>query len=138
METMDSDVKSEDDRATMSASREELESHSDETIELGPTRSQNGHGCADISDKDDDGDPFEVSFDGDDDPMCPRSSRLISKASPVDQRVCSSDSCLSEYCSQVVACLRCWSRELLRVSLRYLSHASHSMGVQILNADLTP
>lgn len=58
---------------------EDTESRSDGTIELGPARSQNGHGCADLSDKDEnaeknDSDAFEVSFDGDDDPMCPRSS----------------------------------------------------------------
>jgi len=48
---------------------------------LGPSRSQNGHGCADLPEADEkdhsqreESDPFEVSFDGDDDPMCPRSS----------------------------------------------------------------
>ncbi|KAI8944078.1 major facilitator superfamily domain-containing protein [Xylaria longipes] len=47
-----------------------------------PARSQNGHGCADLSDKDgekDEDDPFEVSFDGDDDPMCPRSMNIARK-----------------------------------------------------------
>jgi hypothetical protein len=48
---------------------------------LGPSRSQNRHGCADLPDADEkdhsqeeNSDPFEVSFDGEDDPMCPRSS----------------------------------------------------------------
>lgn len=54
---------------------DDAESQSDGTLELGPARSQNGHGCADLSDEDARrDDPFEVSFDGDDDPMCPRSS----------------------------------------------------------------
>ncbi|KAJ3560579.1 hypothetical protein NPX13_g9254 [Xylaria arbuscula] len=79
MEGMDSDVKSEGGRATKSASREDLESQSDEIFELGPARSQNGHGCADISDKEENGDPFEVSFDGDDDPLCPRSMNTTRK-----------------------------------------------------------
>ncbi|KAI3341705.1 major facilitator superfamily domain-containing protein [Ustulina deusta] len=83
MEGIESDHKFEGDEAqwTTSASRDDAESQSDETIELGPARSQNGHGCADLSDKDDDGDgdPFEVSFDGDDDPMCPRSMNLARK-----------------------------------------------------------
>ncbi|KAI0518585.1 major facilitator superfamily domain-containing protein [Xylaria bambusicola] len=79
MEDTRSDLKHEGDQAAMSASREDVESHSDETIELGPTRSQNGHGCADISDKDDEGDPFEVSFDSDEDPLCPRSMNIARK-----------------------------------------------------------
>ncbi|TRX92787.1 hypothetical protein FHL15_006193 [Xylaria flabelliformis] len=62
---------------------ESTESRSDGTIELGHTRSQNGHGCADLSDKDEKekngSDPFEVSFDGDDDPMCPRSMNIARK-----------------------------------------------------------
>ncbi|RYC61973.1 hypothetical protein CHU98_g4244 [Xylaria longipes] len=61
---------------------DDTESRSDGTIELGPARSQNGHGCADLSDKDgekDEDDPFEVSFDGDDDPMCPRSMNIARK-----------------------------------------------------------
>lgn len=54
---------------------DDAQSRSDDMIELGPARSQNGHGCADLEDEDETGDdPFEVSFDGDDDPMCPRSS----------------------------------------------------------------
>src|SRR5213076_2263550 len=73
----------ESDRAQRSASMDgdEPGSQSDETIELGQARSQNGHGCADLQDDHRNGrprnekdDPFEVSFDGDDDPMCPRSS----------------------------------------------------------------
>ncbi|KAI0418628.1 major facilitator superfamily domain-containing protein [Xylaria grammica] len=65
---------------TTSADKDDAESQSDDvTIELGPARSQNGHGCADLSDTDDHEDPFEVSFDGDDDPMCPRSMPLARK-----------------------------------------------------------
>ncbi|KAI1121194.1 major facilitator superfamily domain-containing protein [Nemania abortiva] len=68
----------------VSTDGDDVESQSDETIELGPARSQNGHGCADFSDKDEIGhghgdSPFEVSFDGDDDPMCPRSMSLARK-----------------------------------------------------------
>lgn len=59
---------------------DDAESQSDGTLELGPARSQNGHGCADLSDEDARrDDPFEVSFDGDDDPMCPRSMSLVRK-----------------------------------------------------------
>ncbi|RWA03625.1 hypothetical protein EKO27_g11479 [Xylaria grammica] len=65
---------------TTSADKYDAKSQSDDvTIELGPARSQNGHGCADLSDTDDHEDPFEVSFDGDDDPMCPRSMPLARK-----------------------------------------------------------
>ncbi|KAI0537053.1 major facilitator superfamily domain-containing protein [Xylaria digitata] len=78
---MESGHKVEGDEAqwTPSTNRDDTESQSDDTIDLGPTRSQNGHGCADLSDKDDNEDPFEVSFDGDDDPMCPRSMSLARK-----------------------------------------------------------
>ncbi|KAI0403017.1 major facilitator superfamily domain-containing protein [Xylaria palmicola] len=61
---------------------DDTESRSDATVELGPVRSQNGHGCADLSDLDEDGngnDPFEVSFSGDDDPMNPRSMSIARK-----------------------------------------------------------
>ncbi|KAI0394552.1 MFS general substrate transporter [Xylariaceae sp. FL0594] len=55
---------------------------------LGPSRSQNGHGCADLPAADEkdqsqsggaNTDPFEVRFDGDDDPMCPRSMSTARK-----------------------------------------------------------
>lgn len=57
-------------------------------------RSNNGHGCADLEESDDiddvddefapevpraEKDPFEVAWDGDDDPLCPRSMSLIRK-----------------------------------------------------------
>ncbi|KAI1348594.1 major facilitator superfamily domain-containing protein [Xylaria sp. FL0043] len=76
-----SDRKSESDDAqwTSVANRDDTESQSDETIEFGPVRSQNGHGCADFPSKERNGDPFEVSFVGDDDPMCPRSMSLAHK-----------------------------------------------------------
>ncbi|KAI0188253.1 major facilitator superfamily domain-containing protein [Astrocystis sublimbata] len=55
-------------------------SRSDGTVELGQARSHNGHGCGDFSDKDrDESNPFTVSFDGDDDPMCPRSMDITRK-----------------------------------------------------------
>ncbi|KAI1343822.1 MFS general substrate transporter [Xylariaceae sp. FL0016] len=53
--------------------------------------SQNGHGCADLEDgigtdetaapdqPNSEKDPFEVSWDGDDDPMCPRSMSIFRK-----------------------------------------------------------
>ncbi|KAI1146709.1 MFS general substrate transporter [Nemania diffusa] len=69
-------------QSNMSTEGDDAGSQSDGTIELGPARSQNGHGCADLSDKDESGDvdhSFEVSFDGDDDPMCPRSMSLARK-----------------------------------------------------------
>ncbi|KAI3317639.1 MFS general substrate transporter [Xylariaceae sp. AK1471] len=73
------DLESDEARWTASIDGDEPGSQSDETIELGPARSQNGHGCADLQDKheNDQGDPFEVSFDGDDDPMCPRSMSAV-------------------------------------------------------------
>ncbi|KAH6639908.1 major facilitator superfamily domain-containing protein [Truncatella angustata] len=53
-------------------------------------RSNNGHGCADLEDSNDEAgvaagngvgekDNFEVAWDGDDDPMCPRSMSLLHK-----------------------------------------------------------
>ncbi|KAI1420188.1 major facilitator superfamily domain-containing protein [Xylaria sp. FL1777] len=81
MEGIESEQKFEGDEAqwTTSSKRDDAESQSEGTIELGPVRSQNGHGCADLSDSDDNGDPFEVSFNGDDDPMCPRNMNLARK-----------------------------------------------------------
>ncbi|KAI1278681.1 major facilitator superfamily domain-containing protein [Xylaria sp. FL0933] len=76
-----SDRKSESDDAQWASvvNRDDTESQSDEMIEFGPVRSQNGHGCADLPSKEGNGDPFEVSFDGDGDPMCPRSMSLAHK-----------------------------------------------------------
>jgi hypothetical protein len=64
---------------TASLDGDEPGSQSDGTVELGQMRSQNGNGCGDLPDKHVNGqsqkdDPFAISFDGDDDPMCPRSS----------------------------------------------------------------
>jgi hypothetical protein len=51
-------------------------------------RSNNGHGCAELEDSADEADfgggsagkdPFEVSWDGDDDPFCPRSMSVLHK-----------------------------------------------------------
>ncbi|KAI0138886.1 MFS general substrate transporter [Xylariaceae sp. FL1272] len=62
-----------------------MESRSENSLELGIVRSQNGHGCADLPDDYElhpprpKGDPFEVSFDGDDDPLNPRSMNLARK-----------------------------------------------------------
>lgn len=61
---------------TASTSGDDVESQRDEPTDLSQIRSQNGHGCAELSEKDERAhDPFEVSFTGDDDPMCPRSSK---------------------------------------------------------------
>ncbi|ETS82306.1 hypothetical protein PFICI_07308 [Pestalotiopsis fici W106-1] len=60
------------------------------TKSIGRLRSNNGHGCAELDDSADetealdrvDGsskDPFEVSWDGDNDPFCPRSMSLLHK-----------------------------------------------------------
>ncbi|KAI8624621.1 MFS general substrate transporter [Xylariaceae sp. FL1651] len=73
-------------RGNGSCDRDESRSQSDTTVELSPARSQNGHGCSDLPDKHENDesrnqkeDPFEVSFDGDNDPMCPRSMNLARK-----------------------------------------------------------
>ncbi|KAI1290553.1 major facilitator superfamily domain-containing protein [Xylaria venustula] len=83
MEDIEAGRKVEGDEAqwTTSENRDDSESQSDETVDLSPVRSQNGHGVADLSDNNENGiaDPFEVSFDGDDDPMCPRSMSLARK-----------------------------------------------------------
>ncbi|KAI1825129.1 MFS general substrate transporter [Xylaria intraflava] len=74
----------EGDKASLSAEVNDADRHSDELNELGPSRSQNGHGCADLPVQEKSGeDPFEVSFDGDDDPMCPRSMSDVRKWSIV-------------------------------------------------------
>jgi hypothetical protein len=66
----------EEARWTASTSGDDVESQHDEPADLSQVRSQNGHGCAELSEKNGStDDPFEVSFTGDDDPMCPRSSK---------------------------------------------------------------
>lgn len=65
---------------TVSTSGDEVESQCDGPADLIQVRSQNGHGCAELSEKNESADdPFEVSFAGDDDPMCPRSMNLARK-----------------------------------------------------------
>ncbi|KAI6086587.1 MFS general substrate transporter [Hypoxylon rubiginosum] len=63
------------------------------TPTLSRIRSNNGHGCADLEEDEGDAtddtlattqpqnekDPFEVAFDGDNDPLCPRSTSIIRK-----------------------------------------------------------
>lgn len=62
--------------------------HSDATVTR--MRSNNGHGCAELDDSADEAeavgrvhgpvkDPFEVSWDGDNDPFCPRSMSKLHK-----------------------------------------------------------
>jgi hypothetical protein len=71
------ELEAEEAQWNVSTEGDDAESQPDRAIELGPARSQNGHGCADLSDREESGDgdhSFEVSFDGDNDPMCPRSS----------------------------------------------------------------
>lgn len=52
---------------------------------IGYVRSNNGHGCADLDNSADEAngtvekDPFEVAWDSDNDPLCPRSMSLIHK-----------------------------------------------------------
>lgn len=58
---------------------------------LSHIRSNNGHGCADLEEGDatdatltssqpqDEKDPFEVAWDGDNDPSCPRSMSIVRK-----------------------------------------------------------
>ncbi|KAI1780570.1 MFS general substrate transporter [Hypoxylon cercidicola] len=58
---------------------------------LSRIRSNNGHGCADLEESDatddtlastqpqNEKDPFEVAWDGDDDPLCPRSMSIVRK-----------------------------------------------------------
>jgi hypothetical protein len=60
------------------------------TKSIGRMRSNNGHGCAELDDSADEAeapgrvnspskDPFEVSWDNDNDPFCPRSMSLLHK-----------------------------------------------------------
>ncbi|KAJ8121647.1 hypothetical protein O1611_g10047 [Lasiodiplodia mahajangana] len=79
------ELEAEEAQWAVSTDGDDVESESDGSLELGPARSQNGHGCADLSDEKEEmrhahGDaPFEVLFDGDDDPMCPRNMSIARK-----------------------------------------------------------
>ena len=74
--------------STASASRHSVSSMSS----VAHVRSQNGHGCADLEESgwategppsqiraEPEKDPFEVSWDSDDEPLCPRSMPLFRK-----------------------------------------------------------
>lgn len=73
-------------------SRPVSRAQSSASLSLGHMRSNNGHGCADLVDSNDEvealggvggreteKDPFDVAWDGDDDPLCPRSMSLVHK-----------------------------------------------------------
>jgi hypothetical protein len=60
------------------------------SLSIGRVRSNNGHGCADLGDRTDSSDaaaqdiateksPFEVNWDNDQDPLCPRSMSRLHK-----------------------------------------------------------
>ncbi|GAP92182.2 putative drug proton antiporter yhk8 [Rosellinia necatrix] len=74
------ELEGEEPQYTTSTNSDDAGPPDEGTAELGLVRSQNGHGCADLPDKaESEHDPFEVSFDGDGDPMCPRSMPLARK-----------------------------------------------------------